>query len=247
MLEIVARPNPVEEHCQLVLKSAWEAVSSIMADFDEWMHFRTAVRLRDVSSFEDLTKIEDQFLLLAETEQVDELLQWRSMLMSKLYELEVQKLVDEHLENFKLDANQEQAQARVSYQRKEQVDDVVRSVVNIEETADEIGEHQAQTNHHTDNKLEEFEKVIASLDFRIISMDSRMHSMDSKMNTVAGNVKSSQTSLETTVLHHLTEHQLQLASDLGFVKLQLAELVDHLKQAGDAKKGEGGQGGRPGE
>ncbi|KZV58442.1 hypothetical protein F511_29377 [Dorcoceras hygrometricum] len=128
----------------------------------------------------------------------------------------------------------------------------------------------------TGSKLEEVEKVIASLDSRIMSMDSRMLSMDSrmlsmdskvqsmhsklgsidskmeqllnvqtfmkhdfgaykcafydKMDTVAGNVKSSQTSLETIVLHHLTEHQLQLASDLGLVKLQLAELVDHLKQ-----------------
>ncbi|KZV15706.1 hypothetical protein F511_11661 [Dorcoceras hygrometricum] len=103
MLEVVARPNPVEEHCQLVLNTAWEVISSTMANFDDWMHFHTVVRLRDVSSFEDLTKTEDQFMLLAETEQVDELLQQRSMLMYKLYELEVQKLVDEHLENFKLD------------------------------------------------------------------------------------------------------------------------------------------------
>ncbi|KZV45829.1 hypothetical protein F511_35272 [Dorcoceras hygrometricum] len=45
MLEVVTRPNPVKEHCQLVLKSAWEAVSNIMADFDEWIHFRTMVKL----------------------------------------------------------------------------------------------------------------------------------------------------------------------------------------------------------
>ncbi|KZV32723.1 methyl-CpG-binding domain-containing protein 2-like [Dorcoceras hygrometricum] len=42
VLEILAQPNPVEEHCQLVLKTAWEDVSSKMADYDEWMHFRTA-------------------------------------------------------------------------------------------------------------------------------------------------------------------------------------------------------------
>ncbi|KZV51202.1 hypothetical protein F511_08704 [Dorcoceras hygrometricum] len=68
-----------------------------------------------------------------------------------------------------------------------------------------------------------------------------------KIETVAANVKSSQTSLETSIIPHLTEHQLQLASDLEFVKLQLAKLVNHLKEAGDAKKGEGGQSGRSGE
>ncbi|KZV30493.1 nuclear matrix constituent protein 1-like protein [Dorcoceras hygrometricum] len=106
---------------------------------------------------------------------------------------------------------------------------------------------------HAGSKLKEVEKIVASLDSRIMSIDSRMLSMDSrhtpkracydKIDTVSGNVKSSQTSLKTTVLHHLTEHQIQLASDLGFVKIQLVELVVHLKKAGDAKKGEGGQSG----
>ncbi|KZV53599.1 hypothetical protein F511_40802 [Dorcoceras hygrometricum] len=132
---------------------------------------------------------------------------------------------------------------------------------------------------NTGSKLEEVEKIIASLDSRLMFMDSRMisvdskvHSMDSKlrsmdskleqllnvqtylkhdfgtykrsfydnMDTVAGNVKYCQTSLETTVLHHLTKHQIQLASDLSFVKLQMAELVDHLKQAGVPKRGKVG-------
>ncbi|KZV20522.1 hypothetical protein F511_21036 [Dorcoceras hygrometricum] len=400
MLEVVARPNPVEEHCRLVLNSAWEAVSNIMADFDEWIHFCAAVKLRDVFSFEDLTQIEDKFLLLDETEEVDELLQRRSLLMYKFNKTEVQKLFDEHLANFKVDVpsvnhdylciqflnkelkkiamqhraqsvlagfpivapeaslvgvasdqsqtlafefssqtDQEQAQARESAQRQEQLDEVVRSIVNIEEPVDEIREHQLEqpssgenptqfedpsvnnanhvnnmdikpiseennTDHqdpdsshdgsqrvfvtsppaspHTGSKLEEVKKIVASLDSRIMSIDSRMLSMDSKVksvdsrlgsmdskieqllnlqsfikhdigisrrafydkiDTVAGNVKSSQTSLETTVLHHLTEHQMQLVSDLGFVKIQLAELVDHLKQAGDVKKEESGQSG----
>ncbi|KZV50829.1 hypothetical protein F511_13238 [Dorcoceras hygrometricum] len=68
-----------------------------------------------------------------------------------------------------------------------------------------------------------------------------------QLETVAANVKSSQTSLETSIIYHLTEHQLQLPCDRDFVKLQLAELVNHLKEAGDAKKGEGGQSGRSGE
>ncbi|KZV17246.1 hypothetical protein F511_24038 [Dorcoceras hygrometricum] len=209
MLEVVARPNPVEERCQLVLNIAWEAVSNIMADFDGWIHFLTAVKLHDFSFFEDLIKIKDQFLLLDETEQVEELLQRRSLLMCKLYELEVQKLFDEHLENFKIyvpsvnhdylfirflnkdlkeiarqhrdqrvltglpivapeasfvgatsnqsqtlafefssQADQDQAQAQESDQRQEKIDEVVRGVVNIKETSDETGEHQAPNNKH---------------------------------------------------------------------------------------------------
>ncbi|KZV16833.1 hypothetical protein F511_39163 [Dorcoceras hygrometricum] len=51
-----------------MLKSTWEDVSD-MAAFDEWVHFRTTVRIKDVSSFDSLAKIEDQFLFWAETEQ----------------------------------------------------------------------------------------------------------------------------------------------------------------------------------
>ncbi|KZV57234.1 hypothetical protein F511_03478 [Dorcoceras hygrometricum] len=104
-----------------------------------------------------------------------------------------------------------------------------------------------------------------SMDSKVQSMDSRLGSLDfkveqllnvhtfikhelgtykrglyDKFDTVAGNVKSSQISLETRVIHHLTEHQIQLANDLDFVKIQLAKLVNHLKETGDAKKGECG-------
>ncbi|KZV32695.1 hypothetical protein F511_14468 [Dorcoceras hygrometricum] len=76
-LEVAARPNPIEEHCQLVLNSAWDNVSARMDTFDEWMHFQI--------------------------EQVSELFERRSLILYKLYELEVQKLYNEHLVNFKLD------------------------------------------------------------------------------------------------------------------------------------------------
>ncbi|KZV57325.1 hypothetical protein F511_38950 [Dorcoceras hygrometricum] len=217
-------------------------------NFDEWMHFRTVVRLRDVSSFEDLTKIEDQFLLLAETEQVAELMQRKSMLMYKLYEMEVQKLVDDHLANFKLD-----------------VPSVNHDYLCIRSLNKELKEIAKQ---HRDQCVLAGLLIVAPEASFVQSMDSIFGSMDSKieqllnvqtfmkhefgayrraffdnMDTVAGNVNSSQTSLETTVLHHLIEHQLQLASDLEYVKFQLAELVNHLKEAGDAKKGEGGKSG----
>ncbi|KZV39263.1 zinc finger CCCH domain-containing protein 64-like [Dorcoceras hygrometricum] len=44
MFEDVALPNPVEEHCQLMLKTAWEDVSSRTAVYDEWVHLRTMPR-----------------------------------------------------------------------------------------------------------------------------------------------------------------------------------------------------------
>ncbi|KZV56155.1 ABC transporter G family member 39-like [Dorcoceras hygrometricum] len=88
------------EHCQLVLKSVWDDVSERMVDFDEWVHFRTSVRIKDVSSFESLTHIEEQLLFWGEPEQVSELFERRSLILYKLYEMEVQKRVDENLENF---------------------------------------------------------------------------------------------------------------------------------------------------
>ncbi|KZV44887.1 hypothetical protein F511_31001 [Dorcoceras hygrometricum] len=78
-MEVVARLHSVEEHCQLVLRSAWDNVSAETNIFDEWLHF------------------------CKETEEVSELLERRSLILYKLYELEVEKLYDEHLANFKLD------------------------------------------------------------------------------------------------------------------------------------------------
>ncbi|KZV23125.1 hypothetical protein F511_25086 [Dorcoceras hygrometricum] len=118
---------------------------------------------------------------------------------------------------------------------------------------------------HADSKVISLDSKVISLDSKVHSMNSRV-SLDSlveellniqtfmkhdfktykrgfydKMDTVAANVTSSQTSLETSLVHQLTEHQLQLASDLDFVKLQLEELFNHLKEIGDAKKRKGGQ------
>ncbi|KZV33479.1 isoamylase 1, chloroplastic [Dorcoceras hygrometricum] len=45
--DVFAKPIPVEEHCMLVLKSAWEDVSSRTSDFDKWVHFRTEFRRTD--------------------------------------------------------------------------------------------------------------------------------------------------------------------------------------------------------
>ncbi|KZV31967.1 hypothetical protein F511_39006 [Dorcoceras hygrometricum] len=58
-----------------------------------------------------------------------------------------------------------------------------------------------------------------------------------KMDEVVTSVITSQTALETSIVHQFTESQQQIASDLDFVKLQLAELINHFKDISDAKKG----------
>ncbi|KZV31091.1 hypothetical protein F511_28268 [Dorcoceras hygrometricum] len=63
--------------------------------------------------------------------------------------------------------------------------------------------------------------------------------LSKKIDQVLANVNSSQTALETSLVRQFIEHQLQISSDLDFVKMQLAELVNHFKESSDAKKGEG--------
>ncbi|KZV17407.1 putative inactive serine/threonine-protein kinase scy1 [Dorcoceras hygrometricum] len=64
-----------------------------------WSLFK--MRFKDVSSFENLAKIKENFLFLDETEMVSDLFERRSLVLYKLYEMEVQKRVDEHRANFK--------------------------------------------------------------------------------------------------------------------------------------------------
>ncbi|KZV35018.1 auxin-responsive family protein [Dorcoceras hygrometricum] len=87
-----------------------------------------------------------------------------------------------------------------------------------------------------DSKVEQFLNVETFLKH---GFNTYKNAFYENMFTVAANIASSQTSLETSLVHQVTEHQLQIASDLDFVKLQLAELVNHLKEIGDAKKREG--------
>ncbi|KZV47892.1 hypothetical protein F511_05615 [Dorcoceras hygrometricum] len=61
------------------------------------------VRLRDISSIESFVKIEEQLLEWGETEDISDLFERHSLIMYKLFELELEKLYHEHLANFKLD------------------------------------------------------------------------------------------------------------------------------------------------
>ncbi|KZV14038.1 hypothetical protein F511_44558 [Dorcoceras hygrometricum] len=137
------------------------------------------------------------------------------------------------------------------------------------------------------SKLDEAEKVVASIDSRMIymepkltSVDSRTLSLDSKMqsmefnfrslnshierlldtqtflkldfgrhkgiiyekvDTLTSTVKSSKTTLETSLILQFAGQQQQFIEYVDMVKLKLAELVEHLKKIGNDKKGEGGQ------
>ncbi|KZV47712.1 hypothetical protein F511_19425 [Dorcoceras hygrometricum] len=111
---------------------------------------------------------------------------------------------------------------------------------------------------YTDNNSEEDEEDFAQDMKRIVdSMDSKVdmlrdtqayrkmeselsgRNLSKKIDQVAVNFNSSQTALETSLVRQFTEHQMQVNSDLYFVKMQLAELVNHFKEMSDAKKREG--------
>ncbi|KZV34121.1 zinc finger BED domain-containing protein RICESLEEPER 2-like [Dorcoceras hygrometricum] len=125
-----------------------------------------------------------------------------------------------------------------------------------------IGSSPSSPNFDADTKLKEVQKVFVSLESKIDSIDSKAVSLDSKVNrimdaqtfmnldfglykrafyknidTMVANVTSSQTVLETSLVHQFTE--MQISSDLDVVKMQLAKMVKHLKELGDAKRGEG--------
>ncbi|KZV25825.1 hypothetical protein F511_12232 [Dorcoceras hygrometricum] len=63
-----------------------------------------------------------------------------------------------------------------------------------------------------------------------LESDISRRTLSKKIDQVAANVNSSQTALETSLVRQFTEHQLHIASDLDFVKIQLAELANHFKE-----------------
>ncbi|KZV54838.1 hypothetical protein F511_37172 [Dorcoceras hygrometricum] len=338
--------------------------------------------------FERLTQIEEQFLFWGEMEQVSELFERRSLILYNIYEMEVQKRVDEHQEKFKpaeayvnydymciqflsrelkeiarqhrdlralaglplvapkassagddasidiphitlsqpacsqilifefaTQAEQEQAAekkaAPAQKTDEEHIEEVDRTIENVETLEEEEDQPQRSSTHsdssfgpysspdpslslspslnlgpnpsnfqmvvHIENREENqcpdhkddegssqtSPQQVQSIDSKFISLDSKVeqllnnqtflkHDFNTykrafyeKIDMVAANVSSSQTSLETRLVRQFSEHQLQIASDLDSVKLQLAEMVNHLKEIGDSKKGDGGQSSGP--
>ncbi|KZV55019.1 hypothetical protein F511_34594 [Dorcoceras hygrometricum] len=336
---IVVRSGP-EQSTQLslkftgtVLKSAWEDVSTRMATFDEWVHCRTteiARQCRDLRALAGLPIVAPEASIAGDGANIDipqiTFSEARKILSTRANPARPQIFAFE----FSTQAEQEKAVEKQAAQQDEQIEEILRNVENIEETAtekehlgsvagqqtkeqptpEEWDQHQHSSNPsgssfgssghfsstgpsitlsyilhlgpnpsnfqiivHTANREEnnrpKHEDTEGSSQYspqQVQSMDSRIGCLDSKveqllnvhtflkhdfntykrafyenMDTMAGNVTYSQKSLETSFVRHLTEHRLQLSSDLDFVKLQLAELVNHLKEIDDAKKGEGGQ------
>ncbi|KZV16280.1 hypothetical protein F511_38297 [Dorcoceras hygrometricum] len=99
---------------------------------------------------------------------------------------------------------------------------------------------------HADSKLAEVEKVVASLDSRMISMDSqvksidlRVKSMDSRLGSLDSKVEQF-LNIQTFMKHNFGTYKRGFYDRMYTVAATLVELVNHLKETGDAKKGEGG-------
>ncbi|KZV39064.1 auxin response factor 9-like [Dorcoceras hygrometricum] len=328
-LDVIAKLNPVEEHYQLVLKSAWNNMSAKMDIFDEWTHFHREVRLKDISSFDHLISIEEQLLEWGDREQISELFEQHSLIMYKLYGLEVEKLYNEHLANFKLNApsvnhdylyirrlNEELkeiamlhrpqlavaglpimgpeapfaglvfnqplilALAFSSQAKQEQAVDhtSIQPTVQYDSEAVKSQDHQVMRISHQFKKssirlwtmntrlivnttlgMRNKNNRMQSMEFKLRSMNSHIERLldtqtflkldfgrhkcilYEKVDTLASTVKSSQTALKTSLIRQLDGLQQQFIEDLDMVKFQLSELVEHLKQIGNDKKGGGGQ------
>ncbi|KZV18287.1 hypothetical protein F511_24254 [Dorcoceras hygrometricum] len=176
-LEDFAWPNPVEEHCLLVLNSSWKDVSNKMSDYDDWARFRSE------------------------------------------YTTDIDNNSEEDEEDFAqggpqpIKFSRPQADFNVVSELKE-----VKIVVELDSKIDLVRDTQTYMNHD-------------SAIFR--------RAFYNKMYEVVTNVNSSHTVLETILVRQFTEHQQQIASDLDFVKIRLAELINHFKEISDVKKGEG--------
>ncbi|KZV55129.1 hypothetical protein F511_27737 [Dorcoceras hygrometricum] len=96
-----ADPTSVDEYCQLLITSARNKVSAQLTIFEDWVHFRQEVRLKDISSFDSMVNIEEQLLEWGETEDITELSERLSFILYKLFELELENIYLAHLANFK--------------------------------------------------------------------------------------------------------------------------------------------------
>ncbi|KZV32241.1 hypothetical protein F511_29420 [Dorcoceras hygrometricum] len=161
---------------------------------------------------------------------------------------ELQAQEDEHQaqEEDELQAQEEERQAQVD----EQPDHEQQAPKKPAQEAEQPVERQAQAGSSPSSPTQRGEKSRRIPGFQGLYGEgySDVHearlchlqgAFYKKMDEVVANVNSSQTTLETSLVRQFTEHQQQIASDLDFVKMQLAELVNNFKEISDAKNGEG--------
>ncbi|KZV30049.1 hypothetical protein F511_28140 [Dorcoceras hygrometricum] len=106
------------------------------------VHFRKEIRIKDISSFESLVKIEEQQLAWGETEEVSELVERRSLILYKLFEMEVEKVYHEHLANFKLDAPSDEEVAFLEFASAPPLALEFSSLAEQEQAAEQTGGQQ---------------------------------------------------------------------------------------------------------
>ncbi|KZV22365.1 hypothetical protein F511_28847 [Dorcoceras hygrometricum] len=146
ILEAFIRPNPVEEHCLLVLKSAWEDVSSKMSEYDKWVQFRTAGSTTSRWS----TFLVPETSVAGDAENVDlSQITWaekRKLLLSGTTPTQQEKPKILAIE-FSTHAEHAQRAEKQPAQPEGQVEEIFRTIEDVEETeAMNSQEHQAQGN-----------------------------------------------------------------------------------------------------
>ncbi|KZV41006.1 hypothetical protein F511_18369 [Dorcoceras hygrometricum] len=243
MLEVVSRPNPVEDHCHLVLNTVWEYVSSTMAAFYEWMHFRT---------------MEEP---AANQEDPPHNSATHSNSKSFSFHISIHNEKQDNL-RFYHDSNSSSSDSPTqsgdpSVHNEDHVHNLGPTPTSEVNNTDYQGPNPSnlQMVVYTRDREENTPRRCRKGYF-IIGVKDNVYGFKDAVQSSLSMIRwiwwleklSLLRPLETTVILHLTEHQLQLASDLDFVKLQMAELVNQLKETGDAKNGKSGQSGsRPGE
>ncbi|KZV27479.1 hypothetical protein F511_16282 [Dorcoceras hygrometricum] len=146
MLKAFARPNLVEEHCQLVLKTAWEYVSSKMADYDYWVHLRTAGSANSCWSTSSSSRsLNHRRCCNEDLPQITWSEARKSLLTGSTSAQTAQPQV--LALEFSTQEEQKRVAAKQSTQQAEQVEEIVRTVENVEGTeAVNSPEHQAHGN-----------------------------------------------------------------------------------------------------
>ncbi|KZV48096.1 hypothetical protein F511_02709 [Dorcoceras hygrometricum] len=255
---------PVEEYCQQLFTSAWNNVSARMTMFEEWLHFRQEVRLKDISSVESLVEIEEQLLEWGETEEISDLFEHHSLIMNKLSELELEKLYHEHLARFKLDVpsvNRDfecirrlHKELRVTAAGAEQTTSPQLDHPGHETPAMTSHEHQAQENepaiqkdeHRTEgNEHQALDELVQGSNQTLEDRPAVFVPFDQHDSNHQGPAPTNlqliaSASADSSTLQ-LLDTAAQMADELAVVKSQLAALVEGLREFGAAKKGEGGQ------
>ncbi|KZV54008.1 hypothetical protein F511_38267 [Dorcoceras hygrometricum] len=253
---------PVEEYCQLLFTSAWNNVSAQITMFEEWLHFRREVRLRDISSAESLVKIEEQLLEWGEKEGISDLFERHSLVMYKIFELELEKLYHEHLANFKLDVAAQTASLQLNQPRHE-----TPAMTSHEHQAQEndpsiqTDEHRPEGNEHraldelliasasadtsTLQLLDTATQSLTALSTRVSSLDQAYACIRNDTNVtrhhtilMRDQLKNAVDGLDIKIYVLECTLTQRIVDELAVVKSQLAALIEGMQGFGADKKGE---------